>query len=445
MSAGPGCYSFDKRERVFPNERKMSAIITLNRSAVSGGVPTPAAINECVRAFRRDLPRLSRLARYFDGRHDILARARLAGLPNNRLTHAYPRYIAQVSASYLLGEPVRVDGPEPGASALRELLIQASADSVDLEIAIAQAVFGRGVSLCYEDDASGAPFVCALDPRTAFVVYDDTVAHEPLFGVYVHADGSDNAFLVYTADAVHTLRSSSPRSIPTAVPHAFGAVPMVEYLNGPDAHGDFEDVLSLIDAYDLLQCDRLNDRQQFSDALLVLTGVMGVTGAPGDTFSPLERLRSEKTLSLPDSDAKAEWLVKNANEKDIDVLRLALAQDIHKFSLTPDFSDESFSGNASGIAIKYKLFNFDNRIKLKERYFVTGLRERARAFCGWLASRRGLSLDADSLSFRLSRRLPVNEAERAASLKDMADILPAETLRYHSPFSPAPAGSGGDA
>jgi len=422
---------------MFPSERWMSAIITLSKNALTSGFPSQTALEDCVRTFEQGSPRLSRLARYYDGKHDILARLRLTGLPNNRLIHAFPRYIAQVSASYLLGEPVRLDGPEPGAGELRSLLTQASADSVDLEIAIAQAVFGRGVSLCYED-SSGAPFVCAIDPRNAFVVYDDTVSHAPLFGVYIQSSGSVKRYMVYTPTDIVTYDAGAPRSRPSVVPHPFGVLPMVEYLNGADVHGDFEDVITLIDAYDLLECDRVNDRQQFSDALLVLTGVMGISSIPGDTLSPLERLRQEKTLSLPDSDAKAEWLTKNPTEKDIDVLREALVEDIHKFSLTPDFSDDSFSGNASGIAIKYKLFNFDNRIKLKERYFVTGLRERARAFCGWLGNRRGVSLDADDLLFRLSRRLPVNEAERALSLKNMQEILPNETLLYHSPFAPVP-------
>ncbi len=131
-------------------------------------------------------------------------------------------------------------------------------------------------------------------------------------------------------------------------------------------------MLPLVDAYDLLQSDRLNDRMQFADALLVLTGVMGIaegiSGEPGP--GAMERLRQEKTLALPDSEARAEWLVKNPREKDVDVLRQALAEDIHKFSMTPDFADERFAGNASGIAIKYKLFNLEQRILTKERWFV---------------------------------------------------------------------------
>ncbi len=79
----------------------------------------------------------------------------------------------------------------------------------------------------------------------------------------------------------------------------------------------------------------------------------------------MERLRQEKTLALPDSEAKAEWLVKTPGKSDVDVLRQALAEDIHKFSMTPDFADER-EGNASGIAIKYKLFNLEQRILTKD-------------------------------------------------------------------------------
>ena len=397
------------------------------------GVPDWSAVEEAVRDFEAGAGRLARLARYYEGKHDILSRTRLTGLPNSRICHAYPRYIAQVSASYLLGEPVQVDGPEPGASALRALLQRASADSVDVELALYQAIYGRAVSLCYEDHQA-RPYVCSLSPRNAFVVYDDTVAADPLFGVYVRESREGKTYTVYTDRFVVTYDRNRRAQ---ARPHPFLALPMVEYKNGADAHGDFEDVMALIDAYNLLQADRMNDRQQFSDALLVLTGVMGI--GSDDTGSAMERLRQEKTLALPDSDAKAEWLVKTPQEMDVDILRKALAQDIHKFSLTPDFSDERFAGNASGIAIKYKLFNFDNRIKLKERYFVTGLRERARAFCGWLYTRQRVVLNADELRFKLSRRLPVNELERAATINHLRDILPRDTLAFNSPLQVDPS------
>lgn len=394
-------------------------MIAISAQRLSPDGPSPALVQEVVRAFEAGLPRLNRLQRYYETRHDILARTRLNGLPNTRLPHAYPRYIAQVSASYLLGEPVTVSGPEPGTEALRRLLQQAGADSMDIELAIDQAVYGRGVSLTYLDRA-GQPRVCALDPRTAFVVYDDTVAREPLFGVHLHGQPGERAATVYTAGCICTcqLQGQAKRGFgrkqaesgaragrKQARLHPFRCVPMVEYHNGQEARGDFEDVLPLIDAYDRLSSDRLNDRAQFADAMLVLTGVMGLGTAddPEDHQAAMRRLRQNRTLTLPDGDARAEWLVKNPLEKDIDVLRRALAQDIHKFSMTPDFSDERFAGNASGIAIRYKLFCLEQKTRLKERWFVAGLRERARITAGWMRKQGLPPIDPERLRIHLAR------------------------------------------
>ena len=47
--------------------------------------------------------------------------------------------------------------------------------------------------------------------------------------------------------------------------------------------------------------------------------------------------------------------------------------EIHKFSSTPDLSDDFFSGNASGVAIKYKLYGTETLTAVKERYFKKGI------------------------------------------------------------------------
>lgn len=415
-------------------------MITMDAQAMGQGLPDMEALREVMRQFEQRQPRLSRLWRYYQGKHDVLSRQRLAGLPNQRLVNGFPRYIAQVSSGYLLGEPARYacPGNEQGAYALEMAYRRAEADSADMEAAVAQSVYGRGMTLCYQDGA-GQARVCALDPRTSFIVHDDTVARRPLFGARVLREPEGYHITLYLPDRVAVYgpagRFSRPR--PRVYPHPFGRIPMTEYLNGRDARGDFEDVLALVDAYDLLQSDRLNDRMQFSDALLVLTGVMGIAeGGQEPGPGAMERLRQERTLALPDSEARAEWLVKNPSEQDVDVLRRALAEDIHKFSMTPDFADERFAGNASGIAIKYKLFNLEQRILMKERWFIRGLRERARAMAGYLKATGQADIDADRLDIRIPRRLPVNELERAQALSLLKGIVPEQTLADNAPILP---------
>lgn len=202
---------------------------------------------------------------------------------------------------------------------------------------------------------------------------------------------------------------------------------MVEYWNGEDERGDFEGVMTLIDAYDRLQSDRVNDKSQFVDALLLLYGCTMETDERGRT--PGQQLREDKLLALPDADAHAEWLCKQLDEADTEVLKRALAQDIHKLSLVPDLSDERFGGNESGVAMRYKLLGLEQLTRIKERWFREALRQRARLFSEFLALKGGPRLDVERLRMAFTRSLPVNSLEEAQTLQALKDVLPREELQ----------------
>lgn len=383
------------------------------RERLPEGREWPRFLTDVVREHTAGLARLERLHRYAKGRHDIALRQRAEGLPNTRLSFAFGRYISQVCAGYLLAEPVKYlgGGSEAGLQAFRRLMQSAGADTADSELAMQQSVYGRGISLNYIG-GEGTMKVAALDPRSAFVVYDDTVERVPLLGVALTAGKGGGTLTAYTRHHCHQWRmegGSIMQEPPRTRPHPFGRVPMVAYLNDREAQGDFEDLLPLMDAYDLLASDRVNDRAQFADALLVLSGVMGITAADDDPDAyalACNRLRMYRTLTLPDHDAKAQWLAKNPVEQDIDVLRRALAKDIHKFSMTPDFSDEQFAGTLSGVAIRYKLFCLEQKTRLKAGWFEAGLRERARVTAGWTAAQGMPPIEAERLRIVLTRRTP---------------------------------------
>lgn len=67
------------------------------------GTPPPELLLALLREQRRLCDtRLEPLKQYAQGDHAITHRARLSGLPNNRLAHAMPKYIAAVAAGYLV-------------------------------------------------------------------------------------------------------------------------------------------------------------------------------------------------------------------------------------------------------------------------------------------------------------------------------------------------------
>ena len=409
-----------------------------------GALPDAATLDACLREHLARLGRLARLKRYYDGRNDVLQRRREPGLPNNRLAHGFARYITAMASGYLVGSPVDYQPRDAGdarmkaaVDALATAFREAGADSVDAELARNASIYGRAVELVYADDRA-RPRSASLDPASAFVVYDDTVAASPLFGVYYapirRGDGGSDGWRVhvftdarratYRLGALSDFRSGALESESA---HYFGGVPMVEYWNDECERGDFEPVLPLIDAYDALASDRLNDKQQFVDALLVLYGCTMETDARGRT--PGQQLREDKALALPDSDARAEWLCKQLNEADTEVLRRALREDIHKLCLVPDLTDEHFAANLSGVAMRYKLLGLEQLTKVKERWFREGLSARIALYAAFLRRRGALAPDPEDVRVVFTRALPANNLEEARTLNALNGLADEDALR----------------
>ncbi len=419
-------------------------MIVRNRDLIpQGGPPPEKMLCSVMKEFEAGMPRLKTLREAYENNRGILQRQRDKGLPNNRMAHAFPRYIVTMAAGYLLGKPVSYSATvdhEQALFAVMEAYKHASVISVDNELAKDCGVYGRAVELLYANEQT-QPRTAALCPENAFVVYDDSVENKPLFGVYfcprrdVENRITGYVVNVYTSEMLYTYYAENlhgPYGAAEETPLYFGGVPMVEYWNSEDEVGDFEQVLSQIDAYDVLQSDRVNDKEQFVDALLVLTGCTMGTDEKGR--SPGRQLREDRLLTLPDNEAKAEYLTHVLDESNVEILKNAIKADIHKFSMVPDLTDMQFAGNGSGVAMRYKLLGLENLVRVKESWFREGLTERLRRFAHFLSVKGGKLLDVDEVSISFSRGLPVNELEISQMVVNYAGRVPDELLLSQIPF-----------
>ena len=413
-------------------EKGGETVITLRRPP-AGEAPAPDLIAACLRRRRALAPEYERLRAYYEGRNPtILSRAEDEGHGSTRLPHPFARYIALTSAGYLTGRPITYEAPgqEAALRRLTDCFHENAMDSVDAEIALQASIYGKGVERVYTD-RQGQTRSVAVSPEDALVVYDDTVAHDPLFGLCLTRlttpdgapDGSllevltDRERLVYRLKGEDTLTEAAPIR---REKHYFGQPPLIEYWNNSDETGDFATVLPLIDGYDLLQSERLHDKEAFADSLLVLTGCQleqgwhtrVTTGPDGSPVTervpdedPARRLRRERCLSLPDSDASAQYLTHSLHEADTEVLRAALREDIHKFCFVPDLSDRQFAQNLSGVAMQYKLMGLEQWASVKERWFREGLRLRLALYARMLALGGGPALDPKGITCKFSRAI----------------------------------------
>lgn len=415
--------------------------IVVNRQ-IAGDLNKPSAelLNFCINKHVEELLRLQKLSDYYDGKHDILKRTKgNEGAPNNKVLINHAKYVVDMNVGFMVGNPISyVAESDKNIGPILEAYDRVDIVSHDTELEKDLSTFGVGYELVYlkktkDNDATQLEIKC-IDPRGIFLVTDDTVDKNPLFAVhyqpvltlqggidhYVIKYYNDNRVITYHAKS----RGSGEYLFINAKPHYFKAVPVIEYRNNEEKQGDFEQAISLIDAYNLLQSDRLNDKEAFVDAILFIRGFMLEDGDG-------EKLAKEKMLqigALP-SEVDAGYLTKELNEDGVNLLRSAILDDIHKITYVPDMNDEKFSGNVSGEAMKYKLFGLLQLMSVKSRYMIKGLRKRMELFETILKVKDN-SIDAQGTKIKLKPNLPVNTSDIINQIVSayQAGILPLKVL-----------------
>ena len=404
----------------------------------------PAVAAKYIQRHGNEIEYLTKLDAYYRGKQDILNRVKGADLSNNRLVCNHAKYIADFTSAYLIGSPVTYTA-DSDITVLTDALKAADAPTQDIDLAHDDAIFGRAYEMIYLDENAGIK-LAKISPLNGFVVYDDTVEQRPLFSVHYYPTFDDNGQKtgykgsISTDSYIQDITLTATRSLQSAgepVPHYFGKVPLDEIYNNADRMGDFENVISLIDAYNTLQSDRVNDKEQFVKALLVITGqVLGDTDE--ESSETYDAIRKHGVMTL-DQGSTASFLTRQLDESSVEILSKSISHDIHKFSGVPDMSDENFAGNVSGVAMKYKLLALEQMTKFKERYFTEGLRYRLECIANVLRAKGGAAIDVKDINIQFTHSLPANETELAQLIGSLSGTVSQETLLSLLPFVKDPA------
>lgn len=398
-----------------------------------GSVPVEL-LARCIEEHRKELPRLNKLNDYMDGQHAILRRHLDDDVPNNKLVANHAEYITTIAVGYMHGAAVTYSGE--GREPLETLFREIEEDSHNAELGTDISVFGRGYEMLFMNDAQTPyPELAVLSPFTTNVVCDTTTKHKSMFAFSIVADLNlqdkvqGYTIVVYCKGFIDTYYCKNLRAVHSYMfqsrePSYFGKVQVTEYLNNARGRGDFEGVITLIDAYNLLQSDRINDKEQLADALLAIES--GSFGDDEDERSETAAfIKKEKILEL-DAGGKAYWLVKSMNEDQVEILKRAIKDDIHEFSKIPCLTDENFVGNSSGVAMKYKLLGLEDLGKTKERYFKRGLKRRLKMLEN-IFYIQAKSFSASDISITMKRTLPVDDETQAKIANETEGFISWET------------------
>lgn len=366
---------------------------------------------------------------YYKGDHrKILAKPKKGSLPDNKLVNAFPSYITNVNVGYFLGNPIRYTSMnEQFIQELQDIFIENDEQDENIVLARFASIAGTAFEIVYLDE-DGAIRFNEVSPEQMVMVYDDKITPKPLYAVRGWEKGTTQHLEVYTKDEV--IKYTDGKEVDRYY-HFIGDVPVVEYPNNDDKIGDFEKVLSLIDAYDKAQSNIADDFEYFSDAILMLKNLSSTKA------EDIEAMRKARAM-LVDGDGDAKWLLKDVQDTAHENYKTRLQSDIHRFSQTPNLTDEAFAGNATGVALSYKLLGLEWNVAVKERKFKRAIQRRIELICNVLET-KGKSYDWREVEIQFHRNLPQNELEAVQIVSLLKGIVSEDTLLGIVPYVDDPS------
>jgi len=359
--------------------------------------------------------RREKLANYYLGKHQIANRVMADYTkPNNKLAHSYGNYITDTITGYFMGQPVsytpKDNTDDEALEILREIFTYNDEQSENVELAKESSKIGVAYELHYVD-MDGNPRFKVVDAVRAIPVYDNTLEEELLYFIRYYNDDimnpTEKTVEVYSAyDISYYTFNGQELNFISSNEHAYGMVPVAVFYNNTEELGDYELVISLIDAYDKLGSDA--DR------------------------TTIASMKEQRVLILPEG-ADAQWLIKQVNDTYFQNTTRNIDADIHKFAKVPNLMDEAFGSNLSGIAIKYKLMGLENKVAIKESWFRKGLQRRIELI-GQILNLFGADFDYLGVEIVFKRNIPANEAEAVEMVNKLVGIISEETAISQLPF-----------
>ncbi|MGY3766830.1 phage portal protein [Vagococcus vulneris] len=335
-------------------------------------------LSQYIKLHEQELPRYQMLYKMYRGKHEIVeADAKEKYKPDNRLVSNFASYIVETFNGYFMGKRVSTSHPNDNVSNLvNNILKRNDQDDNNSTLSKYVSIFGRSYELIFQDEEANT-CITYNNPLDMFIVYDNTMLQRRLFAVRYYLNSDDKTVgEIYARDRViYFSEGKDGYDFNEEVPHFYGDVPVVEYINNDERIGLFEPVISLINGFNKALSEKSNDVDYFADAYLAILGV-----ELDDDSSA--KIRDNRIINFFGTDNATEIkniIVKFLEKPDGDTSQEHLLDRVEKLiyqmAMVTNLNSESF-GNASGVGLSFKLQEMENLALVRERKFVSSMNQR---------------------------------------------------------------------
>lgn len=391
----------------------------------------------------------------------------------------YAKKIVTISTAATLGDGIDVKLPEENAGQqetldrIFDLWKRQTIEEEDLAIVSDGCTYGFAYELGFmSSDEVPKPKVKALSPECTFVVFDDTVEDNGLYGVYFieHNGKSEQYTDVTVYDEVYQTEIRLPyiikperrkcvclepvgrwrrdeyycREIGWAEPehdsvdgvvgepylnreavksapreHNMGRMPVTMYFNNRELQGDFEQVKPTIVARNNVEELAMDDAETIAGNYLTFYGAKLAGNTDEEKKRTIQKIGHTKVLELEDGE-RVEILTKTEAFNMISVFGKDLENKVYDLSMVCNFTSEEFAGNVTGVALRLKLFPFKRLVKNKDSYIKKLYRRRLKMYQYALMMQEGMEeIDIGGLEISIHRTWEENILELAQTIAQL--------------------------
>lgn len=346
---------------------------------------------------------------------------------NNKIVENHAYELVEAETAEIAGEPIQyaLRGTDETKSALIKLLndhmVSEDKSYHDVELCRWQAICGTAYRFVPNDNGNGSymdetPFAIRTEnPANTFVVYQaDT--QQPMYSCQIRKDNNDKEYyFIYTNK--ETFKIQDDKIIESGINGNF-MIPVIEYPRNERRLSAIEITITITDALNKMQSNRLNGIEQFIQAF------MKFKNCEIDTNEFLE-MAEIGAISIKDAgsgvQSDVDLISSELNQQQAQIAKDDMYQNFLLIQGRPGRQENSGGDTGQAVVLRNGYYDAEKRAELREPIFKKSERNFLRVVLNRLRIKKGFALKLSDIEIKIVRSKTENMTVKANVLKLLLD------------------------
>ena len=363
------------------------------------------------------------LERYYKGDQPILYRTKKVRPEiNNKVVENHALEIVEHKAAENFGEPVQyvLKGTDETTKEAKSIELNdlndynemEAKDEIDIQMARDRSICGTSYKFHYnrknptEDEA---PYgIDREDPKETFVVYSSGIGHKAMFSCQIRRDKDNQQyFFCYTEKMWYKVQNGK---IAESGRNGIKKIPVVEYPNNFYRLSDIEIVITVLDAINKMQSDRMNGIEQFIQSFVKFLNCE----MSGEEW---EKLREEGALTVKSNGngakADVEIMSDELDQQQSQIAKDDLYENMLIVEGMPDRQENSGGDTGQAVVMRNGFYFSEKRAETSEPPYKKSERESIKIVLNILRIKGMTSLALKDIEIKITRSKMDNMSVKA--------------------------------